>query len=234
MLTNLIKKIRIADHEINESLTPVTTTLKERINLLFKEKLRLEEYNRLRDQITNYTFQLKDLADQLKNRTKINTESIRMNKASIIEFCNEVEQTLNKWKFPNITNIVFDQLADHFDLKINNVDRKSNGKGYRAVTYAAFVISIMRYCKNHSRPFSYLCVLDSPLTTFKDRDHDALTNEISMETENSFFEDLAKVKDQLQVIILDNKEPSEEIRGAINYIHFSGEKGIGRQGFFPT
>lgn len=36
----------------------------------------------------------------------------------------------------------------------------------------------------------------------------------------------------LQVLILENKEPDDDIKGDINYTHFSGKTGIGRKGFF--
>ena len=36
-----------------------------------------------------------------------------------------------------------------------------------------------------------------------------------------------------QIIIFDNAEPDEEVKGKINYLHFSGEAKIGRKGFIP-
>ena len=90
----------------------------------------------------------------------------------------------------------------------------------------------MQYCKQENRPHSFNIVIDSPLTTFKDRDRK--TDEaVSEETENSFFHDLANIGKGFQIIILNNKEPPADIKDQIKYIHFSGEKGIGRSGFFP-
>jgi len=43
---------------------------------------------------------------------------------------------------------------------------------------------------------------------------------------------LAKVEKGEQVIILENKEPDVSLINNMNYIHFSGQKGIGREGFF--
>jgi len=36
------------------------------------------------------------------------------------------------------------------------------------------------------------------------------------------------------VIVLENDEPSVAIRPNINYVHFSGAKGIGQYGLYPV
>jgi hypothetical protein len=232
----LTEKIVKTDAEIAQSLTPVTTTLKERINGLFRERSRLDEYNRLRDQVTVYTHQINELNQSLKTKTSQNKESIEMNKASINKFCRVVDTTLQEWKFPDVTNVSFDSNYPVFDIKINNTPRASNGKGYRAITYSAFLVSLMKYCKTHNRPYSYNLVLDSALTTFKDRDRTDVQEgsdaSITTETEYAFFENLSQLKKNFQIILLDNKEPTENLKDGINFIHFSGQEGIGRKGFF--
>lgn len=47
------------------------------------------------------------------------------------------------------------------------------------------------------------------------------------------MKDHQKNCNQKQIIIFDNEEPSEEVKGKISYLHFSGEVSIGRKGFIP-
>ena len=44
---------------------------------------------------------------------------------------------------------------------------------------------------------------------------------------------LASEETSKQIIIFDNEEPNEEVKGKISYLHFSGEASIGRKGFIP-
>jgi len=230
LVFKLNDRVKNADIELAKNLSPVTSTLRERINTLFNEKKRLEEYDRLRDQITNYTHQIKELDDQLKLKNKQNNRSVSINKTALNKFCEIVEKTLNSWKYPDITSLTFDARNDPFDIVINSNNRGSSGKGIRAITYSAFIISLMEFCYDKQRPHSYNILIDSPLTTFKEKDK--AEEAINKETEDSFFYELSAINQYFQIIILDNKEPPSSIISRINYVHFSGEKGIGRQGFF--
>ena len=51
--------------------------------------------------------------------------------------------------------------------------------------------------------------------------------------EDAFFNDLSTIANDRQIIMLDNKDPNDEVISKINYIHFTGDKSNGRQGFFP-
>ncbi|MDQ7864055.1 hypothetical protein RCO48_32120 [Peribacillus frigoritolerans] len=47
-----------------------------------------------------------------------------------------------------------------------------------------------------------------------------------------FFDDLAVIDEDMQVIILENKEPNDEIKAKVNYIEFTKDDNEGRYGFF--
>jgi hypothetical protein len=42
-----------------------------------------------------------------------------------------------------------------------------------------------------------------------------------------------KIEKNSQIIILDNKNPSNKISSEINHVEFTGDPTSGRQGFFP-
>jgi hypothetical protein len=75
-------------------------------------------------------------------------------------------------------------------------------------------------------------ILDSPLTTFKEKNEPNLGEEVSGEIQNAFFDHLSTLNGE-QIIILENKIPSPKIQSKINFIEFVGFEGQGRNGFFP-
>ena len=50
----------------------------------------------------------------------------------------------------------------------------------------------------------------------------------------SFYRDLCDSYNDKQIIVLDNQEPDEDLVGLMHYEHFSGNRSVGRYGFFPT
>jgi len=50
---------------------------------------------------------------------------------------------------------------------------------------------------------------------------------------NAFFNDLIKIKEERQVIILDNKIPESDVISKINFIQFRSDTDSSRRGFFP-
>jgi len=124
--------------------------------------------------------------------------------------------------------------SKEFDIRINNNSRASNGKGYRAITYTAFLFGLLQYCLSEERNYPYFLILDSPLTTFKELDSASPDESVGEGVERAFYQNLAGQTGQYQILILENKEPDQDLTGKMNYVHFSGESGEGRQGFFKT
>lgn len=234
-LSKIKTKINEIDDSLNNSLAPVTKTLRERLQILSANKLELENYKSLKTDIQIYNNQLNDF-NNLGSKKIENTEIlVAKHDQAFGEFCTIVEQVLNEWQYPNITSLTFDRKFNSFDLKINNSPRSSNGKGYRAITYSAFLYSILRYCKIKSRNHPRLLILDSPLTTFKERDEVGIIDDsVGKNVEYNFFDSLSKIQTGEQIIILENKEPGINLSQKIKYIHFSGQTGVGRNGFFEN
>ena len=120
------------------------------------------------------------------------------------------------------------------DLIISGKERSSEGKGFRAIAYAAFMIGLLDYCADSRTelPHPGIVVLDSPLVTYKRRDTTP-GEEISEDVTAAFYEALAKLPAGKQVIVLENNDPPAAIHGQINYTHFS-RSATGRYGFFPV
>jgi hypothetical protein len=147
-------------------------------------------------------------------------------------FCDVVAATLKAWKYPMAGSVAFD--PDKFDVVLGDQDRGSMGKGHRAVTHAAFIVSLMRYCRLQGLPHPGFVVLDSPLNPYRGNSMgiglDAPVNE---EVKAAFYEDLAADTTGDQFIIFENIPPPATLRDLITYAHFTGSSESGRRGFFP-
>jgi hypothetical protein len=221
--SNFSVKIRELKNELNEYIAVENTAreiifIDNQITKLLKEKDRLEN---------------------LLNAQKPAEEEINLVPYSLLtDLCWFIEKRLQSWNYENSVKIDFDSHYNIFDIVISGKTRKSYGKGKRSISYAACLIGLLDYCQSNTRKFSNLIVLDSPLTTYEEKQKGTTTTE-SIQTEilKSFFLDVVALPNNSQVILLDNKTPDKEtydiIRNKLNLVTFTGTKGSGRQGFFP-
>lgn len=143
-----------------------------------------------------------------------------------------IETILEEWKFPSLGTVEFNE--SQMDLVIGGKPRQHNGKGIRAILHAAFVIGLMRYCKEYNKPHPCIVVLDSPLTTLREEGTETEdSEEVSGEVQAAFFSHLASTPYDEQIVVLENKVPSQGVKGRINFIEFVGQYGNGRAGFYP-
>lgn len=140
------------------------------------------------------------------------------------DFCKQVEQILRGWRYPGAG---VTEVNDEMDLVIGGAPRHTQGKGYRAILHAAFSLALMR---QSSARHPGVLVLDSPLTSFKEKD----AYEVSEDIQQAFYEDLTAMSPEEQILIFENKDPSPPLQKRINFVHFSGASSIGRSGFFPV
>ncbi len=143
-----------------------------------------------------------------------------------------MKSVLAEWKFSPHASVFFDTTA--YDFVIDGVPRRNNGKGVRALLHSAFCVSLLSFCRQTIRPHLGIVILDSPLTTFKEREISEGNSgqEVSLDIQHSFFESLSRSNDQL--IIMDNKIPPPIVDNRCNTIRFSKDLSFGRYGFFAV
>jgi len=151
--------------------------------------------------------------------------------ASLDKFSTVVQSILQTWHFPNAERVHFDQKAR--DLVIGGKNRTSFGKGLRAITQSAFTIGLLQYCKQQATPHPGLALLDSPLLSYKepDGDDDDLRH---TDLKARFYEYLKQIGDDQQVIIIENTDPTDDVRLLPYSQKFTGNPEEGRAGFFPV
>jgi hypothetical protein len=142
-----------------------------------------------------------------------------------------IQTRLEKWNYEEKPKVIFDSDFKVFDIVISNKGRGSFGKGKRAISYTACLLGFLDYCINENKKFSNLIVLDSPLITFKDAEEDAEKDFDLIGLDESFFNDLSSTPKNSQIIIFENKQPPKLEN--LHTIQFSGNRDIGRFGFFP-
>jgi hypothetical protein len=166
-----------------------------------------------------------------KSEPKEDTSDILMPQA-VEAFTLKVQGLLEAWKYPELTRVTFSD--EKVDLIISGKERASEGKGFRAIAYAAFMIGLLDHCADSTLnlPHPGLVILDSPLVTYKRRDT-APGEEIPEDVTSAFYGALAELPPRKQVIVLENNDPPTDVQGKINYTHFSRSI-TGRYGFFPS
>jgi hypothetical protein len=149
------------------------------------------------------------------------------------KFCLEIQKVLKEWSWKGQAQVEFDE--KRFDIKVDGKARQSNGKGVRAILHAAFVVALLRFCHENQTPHPGFVVLDSPLTTFKQGRDSGTDESIDPSIEAAFWVSIEKLKADLQIVVLDNKEPPPHVASAISYTWFAGPLAtVGeRRGFIP-
>lgn len=158
---------------------------------------------------------------QLNNKVKSLTKLINDNKSDSENSNNNYKRRIESKVIQEIIDIaknilldskVFDNVDISFnysmmDLTINNADKETYGKGYRALINSAFCIAINKYMNNKRLPNLGFVIIDSPLTAFKDKENKEKINE---EVKVEFYNTLNSIRD-IQIIIIENQEPPVEL-----------------------
>lgn len=217
--------------EIDEALQPQLEDADEQLSNLLGNQSLLIEAETTQAEIASLYSRRASIEQALEIKIAKQKLSAKVETRTAAKFCEVVFSTLQSWKYPHLSTVAFD--PNRFDLVIGDQNRGSMGKGYRALTHAAFLIALMRYCRMEKLPHPGFVVLDTPLNPFRGPD-DPKSDFVNQEVQNALYEDLSKDRSGDQVIILENTEPPAGLVKDIHYVHFSAVKSKGRYGFFPV
>ena len=197
--------------------------IQEKINLITRNKKIMDKYY---TEINEWQEKIDSTGNEKENK-KENLPDKYTN-----ELCMEIKQLLKKCDFISEEDAIkYNNTIN--DIEIGEKEKASFGKGARAIINSTFLIGLMNYCYKKNLCHPGFVVLDSPLTTYKEKDKkDGIDETITKGTKEKFYEMLAEQKNG-QIIIFDNEEPSSTIKKKINYLHFSGDSSVGRKGLIP-
>ncbi|EHH2453165.1 AAA family ATPase [Vibrio parahaemolyticus] len=222
--------------ELSDFISRNIKTNVEKLDLLKNKLTERKQINRIIEKISNLENQKSDYKEEI-DPMEGNYTFDELTTATTTELCKVIKQLLIEWGYSDIKSVSFSE--ETCDLVINGEHRNLAGKGYRALSYSAFIIGLMHHCIENRRSHSGVVLLDSPLCTLRSRH---ITKSSTYEqkdvigdaTKEKFYASISKYRDLGQIIILDNDGPIEPDSLHIGYTEFTEDKNRGRYGFYPV
>jgi hypothetical protein len=226
------------DRQLDTDLAPARRSTRNSLNELVARRVELETVRSDRMEAARLG-ELRDKLDRELAQPAAKQVWAPLDPMAVTDLCKEIEAVLREWSWKEDVRVEFEEAR--YDIKVNGKPRRSHGKGFRAVIHAAFSVGLLRFCHAKGRPHPGFVVLDSPLTTVKQRKGEANveqaeSDEITPGIEPSFWKSISEINPSIQIIILDNKEPPPNLFQALNVQLFAGpdaDEGE-REGFIPT
>ncbi|MEX0772229.1 MAG: hypothetical protein WD038_03625 [Balneolales bacterium] len=215
---------------IAHDLEPRKARTKQEVESLLQEQKNMVEVQSIEKRISDLAVEKSMLSEELQTKQKAVDDVTEINYTTHQDFSDYVAQNLKEWEFSPNPSVQFDLTT--MDLVIDGKARESNGKGFRGIAHAAFIIGLMNYCYGKSIPHPGTVIIDSPLTAYQKADYTE-EDELSSDMESAFFEALSETPLNRQIILFDNKSPNDLVVRKINYIHFTKNSSQGRYGFIP-
>jgi len=217
---------------INDDLSPALLSNGKLLEALIMKSSSVEKQIDARRRIGTMEDQLDSLEGLgAGKKKKKNTKTI-IPESSLKMFSAVMKGILNKWDYPNAETVHFNSETKIRDFIIGGKPRASEGKGLRALSYAAFMVGLMEYCRKYRVPHPGVVLLDSPLVAYYEPEGDG-DDLRGTKVKDMFTEHLATAYSDRQIIVAENEAPPRCRERNINSIAFTKNASIGRYGFFP-
>lgn len=223
-ISDLIETKNTLEAEINESLKPELSSLKESL-AQYKYAVELESEIALIKRFVD-----SKAADMLKIDTtgdgndELFDPKEYFDYDMVTKFCGVLNQILEECNYPNLTTVTFERNV--MDIAVNGKHKRSNGKGYAAFLNTAVALGLAKYLMEYAEYVPGLVVADSPILSLKEKEN--LRASKSMRT--GLFKYIATKTKGIQVIVAENEIPDIDYKNA-KIIKFTKELNDGRYGF---
>jgi len=226
--------------KITKELEEVEGSIKEMMPGLNEKRASYSELIEKKATIQNAQSILTSISELQERRISVeDTTSTERDEAKLVtdlssstldKFSALIESVLKCWNFPEADRVYFER-ADR-DFVISGKPRGSRGKGMRAITHAAFTVSLLEYTNENNLPHPGFIALDTPLLAY--REPEGEEDDLSgTDVQNRFYEYLAEHSER-QTIILENADPPDTLKSHSQTLFFSKNPHHGRYGFFPV
>lgn len=220
-------KVQRLSQEINNGVGKQLEEILKSITSLNDKKSQLIGVRAIYAQYHNYKKQKETLESSLPKSNEGSTFDT-VSAASTTDLTEKIKTVLEGCNYPNISGVSYSE--ERNDFVISGEDRSLSGKGYRAITYSAYIVGLQELVS--SKDYSIgVPILDSPLVTY--RKPKAGNEAIPVDLAMDFYRYLSRNNEIRQFIIIENEEPPSDIIGSIKHITFSGIVGKDRYGFIP-
>jgi len=212
--------------KIQNQLSGVLDEISKKIKEYTNKKEELSKIKTLKEKLDSYTVQknkIKEIIDDDKASKKTSSYD-ELTVVLLDPVITVIKNILVEMKFDNIENknIVFSE--DLLDFSVGEKSRKAFGKGYRAILYAVFIISLLEYFRTKSYQIGF-AMIDSPLNPYKE-DENKDDGVVPINLGEQFYKYLYNNIKNEQVILIENTEVPIDIKEDINYIVFDKSNGF--------
>lgn len=227
----LAKRLSEIDSAFQEVLLTRSRATQQQVQGLLLIRTELAQAAALVSSINGLEQRLSMLRESRDARADVPKFEKRFNSSLLEEFCQEVTAILKAWHYPELESVGFD--PERLDITINGQHRANKGKGYRAITYAAFSVALLQFCRRKGLPHPGLVVLDTPVNPLKEVAPTSTDEVLPEAVKTAFFEHLANSLNGDQVLVLENQDPPLSICERAICHRFTKDSSVGRAGLFP-
>lgn len=212
--------------QIQNELSSVLDEISKKIKEYTNKKEELSKIKTLKEKLDSYTVQ-KDKIIKIIEDDKASKKTTDYDELTVIlldPVITVIKNILVEMKFDNIENKNIGFSEDLLDFSIGEKNRKAFGKGYRAILYAVFIISLLEYFRSKTYQIGFV-MIDSPLNPYKEgekKDDGVVPNNLG----EQFYRYLYKNIKNEQVILIENTKVPMDIEEDINYIVFDKSNGF--------
>lgn len=210
--------------ELTRTFAPRLDDTTKRLELLIGLRAEEEAERTERERWLSLRALRADIEASIAERGQVKYEWDALPPEPLRGLCVEIETVLTEWHWKGTPHVSFDE--KEFDIVVDGQARQSHGKGVRAVLYAAFVIGLLRFCAANRLPHPGVVVIDSPLTSYKKKvakEVPGSDEPIDAGVEAGFWHSLTRVPKDVQIIVIENKEPPTSVAEEVHYEWFAGE-----------
>ena len=223
------EQLELTLEELNE-LNPSLSTQRAAYSVLLERKSSVQAALNILTTITELEGRKAELEETPNSPPKEEQPAVDLSSSTLNDFSKTYEAVLKAWNFPDAERVYFDRNAR--DFVINGKPRGARGKGMRALTHAAFSVSLLEFAHQNNLPHPGFLVLDTPLLAYREPegDEDDLSG---TDVHEQFYEYLNQFVDR-QFIILENVDPPADIRESGQATFFSGKSPFGTLRLLPN
>jgi len=231
--SSIESKIKDTEFKLKE----IILTMEEKVNNEIKDILsKIELYTNKREELSKIKLLKNNLDSYVVERDKIQNifDTNKKNKkeanykkltTSLLDpIITNIKTILTGINFENIESANIGFSEENLDIVIGQKNRKDYGKGYRAILYAVFIISILEFFRTKDYQIG-LAIIDSPLNPYKPDDKDD-NGKVSTNLAEEFYRYLANNIIDEQVILIENTSIPNDIKDKVNYKIFTKENGF--------
>jgi len=212
--------------KIQDELKSVLDEISIKIKNFTSKKEELSKIKTLKGKLDSYITQ-RDAIQKIIDDDKISKKTANYDELTVTlldPIITEIKSILVEMEFDNINDKNISYSEELLDFSIGKKNRKAFGKGYRAILYAVFIISLLKYLKTKSYQIGF-AMIDSPLNPYKageKKDDGVVPNNLG----EQFYRYLYKnIKDE-QVILIENTAIPDDLKENVNYKVFDKENGF--------